>query len=199
MRHWICWTLLVCVISGCSASKVYPGDKVEQRDCRWCGGSGVERGESYEGSPPPGVKVGGACVGCKGARKLRVVLPGPKHPAWLKGTVRDAEKVRGMPVEVELNERINRTQPVLGAVAGARLRFQGAGKAVEVTSAPSGRYRVLLEPGDYKVTITASGFADCQGEAHVAPRTAPIWDERARLVTPEQEADTSQADFLLSH
>lgn len=197
MRHWFYWTLLMLVISGCSGSQVYPGDKVEQRDCRWCGGSGVESGGNYEGSPPPGVKVGGACVGCKGAKKLRVVVPGPKHPAWLKGTVRDGEKAAGMAIETEMSERMNRNQPVLGAVAGARLKFQGAGKPVEVTSAPNGRFRVLLEPGTYKVTIQASGFADYQGEASVAPRTAPIWEERARLVTPEQEADISQADFLL--
>ena len=190
--------VLACSLSSCAPTpSTYAGDKVETRDCRWCNGSGVESG-SYEGEPPPGVKVGGACVGCKGAKKLKVILPGPKHPAWLKGAVRDAEKARDLPVEVELSERQSPGRPVLGAVAGARLTFQGTGKPLEVSSAPNGKFRVLLEPGTYQVRCKADGYSEYQGQVSVAARQAPIWQEHARLVTPEQEADTSVADILLT-
>ena len=193
------WVLLIlmALLGGCSSSQVYPGDRTEMRTCRWCGGTGVESANAYDGSPPPGVKPGAPCVGCAGAKQLKVILPGPKHPAWVRGTVRDGSRAGEVPVQTLLMENHRPMSPILGAVVGAKLHFEGAGKPLDIASNGTGRFKILLEPGSYKVSIHADGFADKVEELKVAPRRAPIWKERARLVTQEEAEDETIMDVVL--
>lgn len=177
--------------------QTFPGDRTEMRTCRWCAGSGVESPDAYEGQPPPGVRPGGPCVGCGGAKQLSVIVPGPNHPAWVKGTVREESKARDLPVETLLMENHEPLKPVVGAIGQAKIRFEKGGETFEIQSAPNGRFKILLPPGHYKVHLSASGFSDRDGELEVAARREPIWNEKAHLKTQEQEADTTVADFLL--
>jgi hypothetical protein len=89
------------------------------------------------------------------------------------------------------------TEPVVGAIPGAKLEFQGAGDPVEVTTAATGRFRVLLPPGSYKVRMRADGYAEATAELSVGARKEPIWEERARLVTPEQAEDETHFDGVM--
>lgn len=193
MRQYL---LLLCLLSGgCGMGpKTYAGDKVETRTCRWCNGSGQDT-TGAEGAPPSG----GLCPGCKGAKNLQVIIPGPKHPAMVKGTVRDASKLphddNGLTAMMEAREPM---KPITGGVGGAKVSFQKDGTTQEIPSSNTGRFKILLEPGHYKVHVTAGGFADLDQELDVAARKEPIWEERAHLVTEAAEADTTYYDAALT-
>jgi hypothetical protein len=193
----ICIAFVVMARMG-TRPQMYPGDKTEVRACQFCGGTGVEAADT-EGPPPPGVRPGGPCVGCRGAKNLTVIIPGPKHPAWVKGTVRDEKAVANLPVEAVLAENQRPMQKVVGAIPGARLTFEGQGKKFDVTANLTGRFKIALEPGHYSVKIGAKDFQDKTDSLDVAPLQNPIWPkESARLVTPEQEADITRVDYLLT-
>lgn len=66
---------------------LYPGDRVETRECRDCGGSG-RMIAGYEGGP----QTETACDTCAGRGKVQVILPGPNRPVWVKGAVVDAAR-----------------------------------------------------------------------------------------------------------
>ena len=180
-------------LAGCSGGpKTFAGDKVETRACRWCNGSGVD--DSGEGP-----SAGGACPGCRGAKQLQVVIPGPKHPALVKGVVRDLSKLPGGPDDVVvLMEAREPLKPITGALGGARLRFEKDGTTQEISSSSAGRFKILLEPGHYQVHLSAAGFADLDQPLEVAPLQEPIWAERAHLKTPEKDADTTYFDVSLT-
>lgn len=188
--------LLTLLWGGCSVGPTtYAGDKIETRACRWCNGSGQNAEPESEGGSP----VGGACPGCRGSKQLKVVVPGPKHPALVKGAVRDATKMpSGNDEVVALMEAREPLKPITGAVGGARITFEKDGSKQEVSSLPSGRFKLLLEPGKYKVHLSADGFADSDQDFEVAARQEPIWDEKAHLKTEAQEADTSYFDVALT-
>lgn len=184
--------LFLLVLGGCSTGpKNYPGDQVESRACRWCNGTGLDDSPSHEGGP----SRGGACPGCRGARQLQVIVPGPKHPALVRGTVRDASKMpNGSDDVVALMEAREPLKPITGALGGVRVTFEKDGAKQEVSSLPGGRFKLMLEPGSYKVHLSASGFADCDQQFEVAARQQPIWVEKAHLKTQEQDADVSYFD-----
>ena len=188
--------LFPLILSGCSMGpKSYPGDKIEMRACRWCGGSGQNTEPQHEGGPPGT----GACPGCRGAKELKVIVPGPKHPALVKGAVRDASKLPGGNDDVvALMEAREPLKPLTGALGGAQVTFERDGAKQEVSSMPSGRFKILLEPGKYKVHLSAQGFADSDQEFEVAARREPIWEEKAHIKTEAQEADTSYFDVALT-
>ncbi|MFN8611832.1 MAG: hypothetical protein U0931_30080 [Vulcanimicrobiota bacterium] len=62
---------------------------METRICRWC-----EEG--------PGTRPGGPCPGCKYAKQLKLIVPGPKHPAMVKGAIRDQSELLEGPTDVVL-------------------------------------------------------------------------------------------------
>ncbi|MBS2035692.1 carboxypeptidase regulatory-like domain-containing protein [bacterium] len=193
MRHQL---LILCLLlGGCSMGpKTFTGDKVESRTCRWCNGSGQNTEPEGEGGPVRG----GACPGCGGSKTVQVIVPGPKHPALVKGTVRDIAKAPaaddGLTAMMEAREPM---KPITGGISGAKASFQKDGSTQEISSASSGRFKILLEPGHYQVHVTADGFADLDTELDVAPRKEPIWQERAHLKTEAAEADTSYFDAAL--
>lgn len=193
----ICIAFVILARMG-TRPQMYAGDRTEVRACQFCGGTGLESAQS-EGPPPPGVRPGGPCVGCRGAKNLTVIIPGPKHPAWVKGSVRDEKLAANLPVEAVLSESQRPMQKVAGAITGAKLTFEGQGKKVEINSNLTGRFKVALEPGHYSVKISAKDFQEKSEQIEVAALKSPIWPkESARLVTPEQEADITRVDFLLS-
>jgi hypothetical protein len=196
MARWMVLSFLW--LGGCtSTGQVYPGDKTEQRSCRWCNGSGVESGDAYDGSPPPGVRPGGACPGCAGAKKVTVILPGPEHPTWVKGTIRDSKVAENLPIEALLTENQRPMQPVAGAISGAKLEFEGPSGKVPTASNNTGRFKLFLKPGHYKVRIQAAGFAEKSQEFDVPARQQPIWQEKAKLVTEQSKADEFPLDLTL--
>jgi len=174
--------------------KTFPGDKVETRTCRWCNGTGQNAEPEGEGRPP----APGACPGCGGSKNVQVLVPGPKHPALVKGTVRDESKApagdNGLTAMMESREPM---KPITGGVAGAKVTFQKDGATQEVPSSNTGRFKILLEPGHYKVHVSADGFADLDEELDVAARKEPIWQEKAHLKTEAAEADTTFYDAAL--
>ncbi len=179
-----------------SGPQLYPGDKTEIRTCRWCNGSGIEANQE-EGTQDPRTRPGGPCVGCHGAKKLSVVMPGPNHPASVKGTVRDAQVGRDLPVEALLMENRQPMRPVAGAVGGAKIVFAGPSRQVETLVGPNGRFRAMLQPGHYTVKLSAAGYKESTEQLDVAPLREPIWQEKAHLVTPEKEADVTRVDYLM--
>ena len=137
---------------------LYPGDRLETRTCRECGGTGVERGESEETLlPPPGEasqmpregpregppgypKAGDPCIACGGKTKVRVIIPGPNHPSWVKGTVFDAAQAprytgtefdEGQAAAQFMANR-NPMQPIPGAIAAAKIVVENGGQKLEV-------------------------------------------------------------------
>ncbi|GMU54383.1 MAG: hypothetical protein AMXMBFR33_35290 [Candidatus Xenobia bacterium] len=187
--------------------QTYPGDRTEMRDCRWCGGTGEggderEMAMQGEGMPPRG-GGGGVCPGCRGKKKLSVIVPGPNHPAVVRGSVRDVKAMGAEATSPEAAALLafheNRSPgPVKGAVGGAKVVFDNGSKKVEYTVPANGKIKTMLVPGHYKVTVTAEGFQDYHDEVDVAARREPIWDERARLITEESVADQTEVLFLLS-
>lgn len=178
-------------------SQLYAGDKLETRTCRWCNGSGIDQEE--EGPKPPG----GCCPGCNGSKQVEVVLPGPKHPRWVKGTVQDqaALPVGYQDPEAAAMEAVTAAhqpmQPVRGAVPEAKITFEGPGGKLEVTSARTGRFRCALPPGVYNVKVSAPGFSEATQTVEIGPLQHPIWNERANLVTEEKMEDIFPLALLL--
>ena len=169
-------------------SQIYPGDKLVTRECRWCSGTGVDE------DPETRRHTGGSCPGCRGAKKLEVILPGPNHPVVIKGSVRDSAVSDGF----DLGEApAMPMQPVKGAVPNAKVVFAKSGQIVEAETAATGRFRLALPPGTYKVKITAAGFQELTDDYQVEPRREPIWLEQANLVTEEKIADEMKPVFLL--
>ena len=182
-----------------SGPQMYDGDRLETRTCRWCNGTGKDGGgDGPEGGPRP---ADGVCPGCRGAQKSQVIIPGPKHPTPLKGSVRDATLFPGgadAVAMVELTERSKPMQPIQGAVREAKIVFDGPTK-LEISSLATGKFRCQLEPGQYTLTVTASGFKEFKQSLTVPQRKNPIWQEKAKLVTEEQADDTLVVPVLLSH
>lgn len=192
LKRYVILFLLVLPISfGVAAwmkkPSLFPGDRLESRTCRECGGSGVEQG-SEEGGP----SAGGACIACKGKKQVPVVVPGPKHPSKVRGEVFDA---KARPDESDVDsatlEMMGRSpaDPVRGGVEGAHVVFTQAGVTVESTSNMKGRFFAILTPGEWKYVATASGFPEASGTVFVPLRTEPIWHEEAHIIRPDEERE----------
>ncbi|MBI2267491.1 MAG: carboxypeptidase regulatory-like domain-containing protein [Armatimonadetes bacterium] len=174
-----------------------PGDRLETRTCRECGGGGKIRGDAYEGDPR--LRPGGPCPACKGKGKVQVIIPGPKHPVAVKGVVFDKgaypqEDAPGAQLMLERDPR----KPVPGAIGQAKIAFISQGrKLLEVTSNATGRFKALVPPGTYKVTATAGGFQPYEEAFSVPPLTEPIWLEEARIVREPESMGEELTTFGL--
>lgn len=172
-------------VSGPQLSK---GDKLEVRTCRRCQGNGQEPGSDKR------------CRGCLGAKKVKVIVPGPEHPVEIGGTVRDLSAFENLESAQSLaqseSEPKNLT-PVRGAVRGAKIRFQGPSGTIELESKATGRFRGALKPGQYQVEVKAPGFQDTRQELSLAPRTQPIWPKMPGV--EESNEDQLRLHFVLKH
>ncbi|MEW6282536.1 MAG: hypothetical protein AB1758_28260, partial [Candidatus Eremiobacterota bacterium] len=175
--------ITLCTIHQGNKPRLYPGDRMEKKTCRECGGVGVMRENMTEGPPPPGYpKAGDPCIGCAGKGKVWVVFPGPNHPSWVKIKIFDAAaRPAGGGMEVpegvdpavmgEFMEDRNPMQPIPGAVKGATIRFEKGSDKVEIHSGLTGRAKVMLSPGKWSFVASKEGFRDYQGEVDVPVRT----------------------------
>ena len=163
--------LAFVAVRSTSGPQLYAGDRLETRTCRWCSGSGLYLVEAHESK----------CPGCQGAKTVKVVIPGPEHPAPVRGNVSDAAAAPAPAAEK------GKLHLVKGGVPDARLSFKGP-EALEITSQAGGRYKCSLKPGAYTVTVTADGFQSLTQSFTVAPLQSPVWEERTRLPdAPENE------------
>lgn len=166
------------------------GDKVESLTCPVCAGSGE------------GKQAGTRCQACLGSKKLKAVVPGPKHPVDVRGTVRnlgdfkDQEEAATVIAKDAADWKVS-LSPVRGAVANATVTFDGPSGRAEFTSKATGKFWGVLPPGEYQVTITASGYANQQQTLKIEPRQKPIWPEAGGLLPEHSEAPV-QLDILLS-
>lgn len=180
------------------SSDLYAGDTVETRQCRWCGGTGQE-GQQTEGMPQEGMPgADGRCVGCGGAGKVEVVIPGPNHPSKVKGVVYDTalapadESDEAAAVRM-MSER-NPMKPVAGAINEATVVFTAGEQKIETHSNATGRFRVLIPPGSWKVSATAPGFATWEGELEVPVLEYPIYREKARIKGAPESMEQEQTE-----
>lgn len=172
--------------------RLFPGDRLETRTCRECGGSGKEMGDTAEGEVGPGLpRAGDPCIGCGGPGKVEVIVPGPNHPVMVSGRIYEgkARQFNGDPaINAEMDvirdfqESRDPRQPIQGAIAGAQLRFEKDGQVLEMTSPSTGRFRAELPPGRWKLKATASGYADVTQELEVPALTEPLWQEKAHII-----------------
>ncbi len=169
--------------------ELFPGDKVESLTCPLCQGSG------------DGKQAGTRCQACLGNKLLKAVVPGPQHPAEVRGTVRD---LAAFPSVAEAESAAARdaanTKPSLTAVQGglanAKLVFEGPPGRTEFESKSTGKFWGMVPPGQYKLTVSADGFASQTREFTVAPRQQPIWPEAGGLDSSLREVQ--QLDLFLS-
>jgi len=174
--------LINCAVGYVTGATLYEGDRTEIRKCRAC---------STHQKPEE-------CRVCGRKGEVEVVIPGPKRPTRFWGVVVDRKVV---PEGFE-NEWCPRSIAVLsvqaaflppelrelrGGVARATVLFLSpAGEAVEARTDAQGRFTTRLAPGEYRVKVSAGGFATLESKLSVAPLTAPIWNERVDAsVSPE--------------
>lgn len=169
--------------------ELFPGDQVESLACPLCGGSG------------DGKEADTRCQACLGNKKLKAVVPGPKHPVELRGTVRDLAafedlaQAQSAAARDAANSKPSLTA-VQGGIASAELVLEGPSGRTEIESKSTGKYWGMVAPGGYKLTVKAAGFAPLTRELTVTPRQQPIWPEAGGLDGSVRE--TQQLDLFLT-
>ena len=137
---------------------VYPGDRVEKRVCRECGGSGKDPEQSEIRQ-----MTGGRCQACEGEGKVEVIVPGPNRPTRIKGVAADIAHGSGY-------DTYNSLRPVSAPDAGLSLQApagvvdsakvtvrDGSGKTEEQESNGLGLFAFDLTPGRYHLSVTKAG------------------------------------------
>jgi hypothetical protein len=189
--------VVVWSVDWINAPDLFPGDVMEERDCRYCGGTGTD----------PEFPI---CHSCSGDGKVNVIIPGPNHPIMISGAVLDYQNylLTGGPMDMG----IAAFQPVDGAIPGATLTLTRLGNALlyefdeetgeryevgeeEVrteilegesehtfTIPPSGRFRVQLKPGLWRVTSRANGYQPFDRELNLPALVEPIWQEDTLVI-----------------
>ena len=166
--------------------QLFPGDKLEYRTCRECGGSGVEAGDASEGPQEGPGAPGSRCVGCGGKKQVAVILPGPNHPSKVSGVIFEG---KADDPDQDLAVMMSAADPhasVPGALADAHVVFQKDAERREYTSNQKGVFKGALSPGEWKFTATAGGFKEQTGTLSVPALTEPIWQEEAHIVRPDE-------------
>src|SRR2546429_9969226 len=83
---------LLFILGGMQAAKyfsrpdLYPGDRVEERACRWCGGSGKDK-EMARRLP----ELEDACHACGGGGREEAIIPAPPRPTQMAAAVTSGE------------------------------------------------------------------------------------------------------------
>ena len=163
---------------------LFPGDRIEQRTCRVCGGSGMDK-DLAEQVP----ELGNGCRACRSEGKVYVLIPGPERPTRIAGVAIDgqwdspfatADSYRPFP---ELNADPEAHRRRAHTLAGVSVRLiRSGGEDVELTSNEFGIFNFKLKPGRYTLTATADGRETVAGEFEVEPLTEPVWLEEANYI-----------------
>ncbi len=166
--------MFVFGVRSATGPELHDGDRVESLTCPVCEGTG------------DGKQAGTRCQACLGNKLLKAVVPGPKHPVDLRGTVRDSSAFKEQTeadkaTAADAQNWKPSLTPVQGAVPQAQIVFEGATGRTEFTSKATGKYWGVIPPGRYKVTVRAPGYTEHEQEIEIAPRTHPIWPEAGGL------------------
>ena len=160
---------------------LYEGDEVEERECRYCGGTGRDEQLALE---MPG--HGGRCPACAGTGEVQVILPGPHRPVRFRGLVLDALEVPESPHVVRPPQTHGspfKKHPA--AVAGATVTFIPAvGDSITLKTNGHGRFSARLIPGEYRAEVRAARRSALREKVVVQPLVAPIWLEKANIHEP---------------
>lgn len=178
--------MLVVGLKSSGGPQTFDGDKIEVRDCWACEGSGEKDGER--------------CKDCLGNKTLKVVVPGPNHPAQVKGSVRDktAFKNEQEAAEIAAKDAADTKlslKPVQGGVGQATILVKGQNGEVELETKASGKFSTLLKPGTYTLVVSAQGFQEKTLTLEVAARQEPVWPKMPGRSVPE--VDVTQCEILL--
>ncbi|MFN0060735.1 MAG: carboxypeptidase-like regulatory domain-containing protein [Planctomycetota bacterium] len=177
-----------------NAITLYPGDVLEQRDCRWCNGTGKD--EDIAAQIPT---MGDRCVGCRGTGKVQVVVPGPQRPTRVHGAVRllfgEEDEFYEQPEDTPMASNSRLLMPQRGGIEQASVAFIRANSAsnepVTLMTNHHGRFFAFLPPGTYSVRVVATGYEPFEDQLEIPPLTEPIWFEHAHIYlepeTPEQQ------------
>lgn len=172
--------MAVLGVRSVSGPQLYDGDKLESRDCPRCEGRGTFESEER-------------CRGCVGAKKLKVIIPGPEHPVSISGTVRDLGAFKNEAearevAEVDATTKKVTLKPVRGAVGNAQIVFKAAHGEFVIQGKATGRYSCAMKPGEYEVTVTADGFPEKKEQLTVPVRTHPVWPKMPGYRHPDPDA-----------
>ena len=177
-------------LSGRKKPELYPGDRIEERSCRMCRGSG---GASPvpEAHPAPSVH----CRDCGGDGQVRVLVPGPNPPTKVWGVIVERERLPKdcdpkyySPRNIRPNPELVRRKevpPVLGGVAGARAVFTKSGRdPITATTDVYGRFSIDIPPGECIVELAAVGYQryKIRRKMVIEPLTDPIWFEESQTM-----------------
>lgn len=179
--------MLVMGLRSSGGPQTFQGDVVESRACLACQGTGENEGER--------------CRSCLGAKKLKVVVPGPNHPVQIRGTVRDLSAFESLEkaqeqAAVDAKSRKLSLKPVQGAVREATISITGPEATIDLEPNATGKFKSLLKPQKYKVVVTAPGFAIEELTVEIPPLTQPVWPNLpgAKSMT---EGESFQLDIFM--
>ena len=171
---------------------MYPGDRIEERTCRSCGGSGEDKDLAQQVP-----ELGNACRACGADGKVDVIIPGRDRPTKIAGVVIDglfdselatADNFRPTPEFNSNPEEHRKKSHTLSDVSITIHRSDGEDR--EVTSNEYGLFNAKLSPGRYTISARGEGFAAISSEIVIEPLTEPIWLEEAAILNePGSEAD----------
>lgn len=194
----LCLPAYLYVVECATATTLYPGDQLEERGCRECGGSG-DPGQYAE--EIPGLR---GCPACGGTGQVEVIIPGPNRPTRVRGTVRhwrqDEEQGFSLPDMYGggLTGASHLMAPCPDGIAGAEVRFTRSGaEDIVVETNRNGRFLALLPPGEYRVTTSAAGLPGDERELMIAPLTEEIWKTRATILDEPESLAQELAWYCL--
>lgn len=177
-------------LSSRNTPELYPGDRIEERSCRVCGGSGGAI-PIPDARPTPAVR----CRDCGGDGLVRVLVPGPNRPTRIWGVIVEREKIgkdkdpryytpRNVRPNPELVKR-NRVTPIEERIFEARATFStSGGETIHVTTDENGRFAIDLPPGQYTVEMVAPGYKryNIRRQLVVDELTDLIWFEESQMM-----------------
>ena len=168
--------ILVFGMRTAGQTALHDGDERKSIECKFCQGTGEVQDER--------------CKYCLGAKKVKVVIPGPNHPLRIQGTVWDLsafknkEEAESFAATTDYTKVSLRPDPK--TVRQAALTFNDGSQQTLLEGKVNGRYRGFVSPGSYTLEVVAEGYQPAKLSLVVPPREHPVWPEMAG-VQPEDE------------
>lgn len=176
-------------------TKLWADDSLEERECRQCDGGRAQPDPAFLEVP----MFDGKCPFCSGTGRVQVIVPGVHRPTRIKVLVVDGTQIGPYATYWSLRKGsasgLGRGDPMRpfckppGAIGGAALHFSRLVDDEwvpdrELESNAHGLHTVLLDPGVWRIRVEATGFRLLEGQVEVPVLTAPIWLEKAHLISP---------------